>query len=169
MHRRPAQRKTAFSRRPPPATICNMSASASSDLALIRTARAAAARAYAPFSHFHVGAALVMADDPSSTVFTGANVENSSYGLTICAERCALHTAVAAGFRRLGVIALTCLDAPASAPLRDRSPCGACRQVIREFADDHTRILIDLGGPEPAFETATVEQLLPFGFCFGEK
>ena len=143
--------------------------SIASDQALILAARAAAGRAYAPFSRFHVGAALVMADDPAATVFTGANVENSSYGLTICAERCALHTAVAAGYRRLAVIALSCLNAPADAPLRDRSPCGACRQVIREFADAGTRIVIDLGGADLAARVVTVEELLPFGFCFGEK
>lgn len=91
---------------------------------LLDAARDASARAYAPYSRFHVGAA-VLADD--GRVFTAANVENASYGLTSCAERNAVFTAVSAGARAIVAVAI---HTPTDAPV---SPCGACRQVIFEF------------------------------------
>ena len=87
-------------------------------------ARAAGERAYAPYSEFHVGAA-VMAE--SGEIFAGCNVENASYGLTICAERNAVAQAVAAGHLRLVACAVFVKGA------RTAMPCGACRQVLREF------------------------------------
>jgi cytidine deaminase len=92
---------------------------------LVAAAAQEAERAYAPYSHFRVGAALLCADD---SIITGANVENRSYGLTVCAERSAFQTAVSAGHRRFKALAVVCLDA--DYPV---SPCGACRQVIGEF------------------------------------
>lgn len=107
---------------------------------LLEAAREAKARAYAPYSKFQVGAAVLM----DGTLFTGANVENASYGGTICAERTAIGAAVSAGHRRLEIIAVS-TSAPTGTPLEDRSPCGICRQFISEFAKDDTLVLIDGG------------------------
>ncbi len=104
---------------------------------LVAAARDVRARAWAPYSRFHVGAALEAAD---GTIFTGCNVENASYGLTICAERVALFRAIADGhrrFTRLAVVADT---------VTPTSPCGACRQVLYEFAPDLDVVLANLTG-----------------------
>jgi cytidine deaminase len=93
--------------------------------ALLDVARQARTRAYAPYSRFLVGAALLCED---GTIFTGCNVENASYGLGICAERVAIATAVAAGHRRFTAMAIIGTGPGATAP------CGACRQVMAEFA-----------------------------------
>lgn len=90
---------------------------------LVRSARAARRRAYVPYSHFPVGAAVLAA---SGAIISACNVENASYGLSICAERAAIHRAVAEGHHRLLTIAVA-TGSPAS------MPCGACRQVMQEF------------------------------------
>lgn len=92
--------------------------------ALLAAARAASAHAYAPYSRFHVGAAVLSAD---GRTYAAANVENASYGLTSCAERNAIFAAVFAGVRDIVAVAI---HTPTDEPV---SPCGACRQVIFEF------------------------------------
>jgi cytidine deaminase len=120
------------------------------DQALIQTAITARQQAYAPYSSFQVGAALLAKD---GRVFTGCNVENLSYGLTICAERNAIFSAVAAGVREFAAIAIT---ADTREPI---SPCGACRQVMAEFGD--LKVLsATLDGK--VFES-TISELLPRG------
>ena len=133
--------------------------------AFVSLARKAAESAFAPFSNFAVGAALVMADDVSNRIFSGANVENSSYGLTMCAERVAVQSAAAAGFRRVRLLAVSCPRAIGPA-IEGRSPCGACRQVIREFSDDRTLILLDRNDDEFGADVLDIDRLLPWGFSF---
>ena len=96
----------------------------STDL-LFQKAREAAEQSYSPYSHFRVGAALLCSD---GTIYTGTNVENRSFGLTICAERSAIVSAVSDGQKSFKALAVYCPDA--DYPV---SPCGACRQVISEF------------------------------------
>lgn len=124
------------------------------DRALIAEAAAARANAYAPYSHFPVGAALLAR---SGAVYRGANVENASFGLTICAERAALFAAVAAGEREFDAIAIV---ADTSGPVR---PCGACRQALAEFG---VRLRVVMSNASGASETQTLDALLPATFRF---
>ena len=120
---------------------------------LIAAAEAVMPRAYAPYSNFFVGAALLA---QSGAIYTGCNVENASYGLTICAERNAIFAAVAAegpAFK-LRAIAVTNKAGVAC------SPCGACRQVIHEFGPDAVVIFRGADG----YLSATSKDLLPAGF-----
>lgn len=131
-------------------------------------AREVAGRAHAPYSRFRVGAALIMADDPERRVIAGANVENASYGGTICAERTALTQAASLGFRRLELLVVSCV-ATLDAPVADRSPCGICRQVIHEFAgtDPETLVIVDGGGDGALGDVFDLDRLLPYGFTLG--
>jgi cytidine deaminase len=117
---------------------------------LIQLAAQARENAYAPYSKFKVGAALL---GKSGRVYTGGNVENASYGLTICAERAALFHAVSEGEREFVAIAI----------VTDRgvSPCGACRQVLREFGRDLRVIVADMQGRQREY---TLGDLLPDDF-----
>lgn len=118
---------------------------------LMKIARKARQNAYAPYSHFAVGAALLA---ESGRVYTGCNIENASYGLTCCAERNAIFAAVGAGERRFKMLAVAA-DSPEPV-----APCGACRQVIAEFGIP----LVVMGNLKEATKTMTAEELLPYGF-----
>jgi cytidine deaminase len=122
---------------------------------LIAEARAAAAFAYAPYSRFRVGAVVVDAD---GNHYRGANVENSAYGATICAEGSAISHAVSCGARHLDTVAVSCLDAGEA---DGGYPCGNCRQLMVEFGV--RRVIVDT--PEGPREH-TLAELLPFGFRF---
>jgi cytidine deaminase len=121
---------------------------------LIRAAVEVQRRAYAPYSKFHVGATLLAAD---GTIFTGCNVENGSYGLTICAERAAVFAAVAAGQQQFLMLAI--------ATRGGAMPCGACRQVLIEFAPNLPILLIDSDDPSRIIEV-NLRELLPGAFAF---
>lgn len=117
---------------------------------LIALANEARGASYAPYSKFPVGAAV---QSESGEVFTGCNVENASYGLTICAERVAVFKAVAAGHRQLVAAAIV---TPSKA-----APCGACRQVLAEFGPD---MVIHIASPDGDRRSHTMAQLLPESF-----
>jgi cytidine deaminase len=120
------------------------------DQELVRLAQAARRNAYAPYSHYDVGAALLTT---SGQVITGCNVENAAYPMTICAERTAMVKAVSEGQREFVAIAI--------ATRNGGSPCGACRQVMREFAPHMRVLLADDAGHVRQF---TLDQLLPDSF-----
>jgi cytidine deaminase len=125
--------------------------------ALIEKARAIARAAYAPYSKFRVGAAVL----GEKGIYVGTNVENASYGLCLCAERSALSAAVAARDLSVRAIAVACIDADPSSPLNHFMPCGACRQWISELAPD---AVILIAGFSRSF---SIEDLLPEGFRLG--
>ncbi len=122
------------------------------DAELIRIAREASLRAYAPYSHFSVGAALECAD---GTVFTGCNVENAAYGEAICAERTAVVKAVSEGYRSFRRIAVW------GGGKRYCTPCGACRQVLSEFSPEMTVLCAGDGDDYVSF---SLSELLPHTF-----
>lgn len=120
---------------------------------IIEIAIEARENAYAPYSNFQVGAALI---DDNGKTFIGANIENGSYGLSNCAERTAIFTAKTSGMKKIRVIAVA---ADTTGPV---SPCGACRQVISEFADENTVII--LTNLKREIKVLNVEELLPYRF-----
>ena len=125
-----------------------------SDQELLELARKASERAYVPYSHFPVGAALECAD---GTVFTGCNVENAAYGDTICAERTAAVKAVSEGRRDFARIAIW-------GNSRDYCyPCGSCRQFLQEFNREMTVVI---GRGDGAFLSLSLAEMMPFTFQF---
>lgn len=119
---------------------------------LIQLAQEAYAKAYVPYSHYPVGAATLWA---SGKIFAGCNVENASYGLTVCAERNSIFQAAAQGERKLKAVAI-------AVPTETfPSPCGACRQVLREFAEDCLVILVNGQGKS---QLTRLQILLPNSF-----
>ncbi len=122
------------------------------DIELYKLARKSAENAYAPFSGFKVGAAILTT---GGDVFTGVNVENSSYGATICAERVACTKAVSEGFREFEAIAIATYDGV------EASPCGMCRQFLFEFAP---KLRVITGKNEDEIEVSNLDELLPKGF-----
>ena len=121
---------------------------------LLELARTVAQKAHCRYSHFHVGAAIVA----GGKVYTGVNIEISSYGLTLCAERSALAAAISDGADPVTQVAVACIDAAPEAPLNERTPCGACRQWLADLAP-HAVIYID--GSDRDF---SIENLLPHAF-----
>lgn len=121
--------------------------------ALIARARDCLSRSYAPYSKLSVAAAVV---DDEGRIFTGVNVENASYGLTMCAERVAIFNAIAGGATKLRALALVSSNA---APLM---PCGACRQVMAEFFDPSAPIYS--GTSTESYKESTLGELLPDAF-----
>ena len=121
---------------------------------LIQKAKKAKEQAYAPYSGFHVGAALLCKD---GTIFTGCNIENSAYGPTNCAERTAIFKAVSEGFREFEAIAII------SDSKQPTAPCGVCRQVMAEFCDPETFRIVLMNG-DGEIRDYLLKELLPLGF-----
>jgi cytidine deaminase len=120
---------------------------------LLASARARIEQAYAPYSRFPVAAAVL---DDRGRIFTGVNVENASYGLTMCAERVAIFSAIADGARRIRAVAVT------SQGTNSVPPCGACRQVMAEFCDPSAPVYFTSGSNRPS--QSTMAALLPHAF-----
>ena len=126
---------------------------------LITAADEARSRSYAPYSNYAVGAALLTGD---GRIITGCNMENAAFGPGICAERCAVYKAVSEGCRDFTAIAVA--GSPVGEPISQfASPCGVCRQVMREFTDPADFIVI-VAGPDGRYKVNTLEELLPDSF-----
>ena len=121
------------------------------DAELLAVAREAATRSYSPYSGFRVGAAVVTSD---GAVIAGANIENAAYGATICAEANAVTTAAASGARRIDTVAVACLDGDLC------TPCGNCRQILREFGV--SKVILER--PDGSAQPMSLEDLLPMSF-----
>lgn len=126
---------------------------------LLEAAAKAARKAYAPYSNYKVGAALLCAD---GKVFTGCNVENASYGLTVCAERTAVFSAIIAGRRDFVAMAVVA-DGD-----RMPYPCGACRQVLAEFCREEFSVYIAKADALKDYEVVCLAELLPHQFKLTE-
>ena len=128
-----------------------------SNEALIKAALDARKKAYTPYSHFQVGAALLT---KSGKIYTGCNIENASYTPTICAERTAFFKAVSEGEKEFAKIAI--VGSPKGEVTQYAFPCGVCRQVLKEFCDKDLMVLVAKSTKD--YKEYTLEELLPFGF-----
>lgn len=128
---------------------------------LIEMAKEAMSHAYAPYSGYKVGAALLCAD---GTVYCGCNIENASYSPTNCAERTAFFKAVYDGYRDFTAIAI--VGGKNGVITGAFPPCGVCRQVMREFCKDDFKIY--MGNVDETYQSLTLAELLPFSFCASE-
>lgn len=122
---------------------------------LVQKAIDARKNSYSPYSNFKVGAALLTSENE---LYTGTNIENASYGLTVCAERTALLKAVSEGSVKFTALAVAC-DTDS---FNDAYPCGACRQVMAEFLDDAADIIVSINTGE--YRVHTMKELLPYAF-----
>jgi cytidine deaminase len=122
--------------------------------ALCNAAKTVATSSYSPYSRFRVGAAVLC----NGRIYSGANVENASFGLGICAERSAIAAAVSAGETNIQAIAIACIDASPDGELEERLPCGTCRQWLVELAPNAVVIITDTP------HDFAVEDLLPHAF-----
>ena len=131
---------------------------------LLDAAQAVRENSYSPYSKFKVGAAVLTQD---GHIFCGTNIENASYGLTVCAERNALFAAVCAGHSRLKALALVTQKLP---KIPFNSPCGACRQVMSEFMPPTAPVYIAvLDGKKRTVYCKTLKEILPFAFIIPEE
>ncbi len=121
--------------------------------ALIEAARQARYEAYAPYSGYRVGAAIL---DANGRVWTGANVENISFGATLCAERVAVGKMASAGAREVSIIAVATKDGA--------TPCGICRQTLLEFTPDSKKVRVLIAGDGSPVREFTLSDLIPHGF-----
>ncbi len=122
---------------------------------LLELAKTAQTNSYSPYSNFKVGAAV---KGKSGKIYTGCNIENASYGLTLCAERAAIFNAISNGESTITEIAITCTGNNADDNPSSLMPCGSCRQVMSEFCDQDTVIYID------GFGSTTLKEILPNPF-----
>lgn len=129
--------------------------STTSEAELIERARQAREKAYAPYSSYKVGCALTTAD---GSVYSGANVENASYGLCVCAERSAILSAVCEGHRELRSLVVVTQSSPPAAP------CGMCRQTINEFVRDPEKLTVVLVNTSGERRDVGFAELFPLGF-----
>ncbi len=124
------------------------------DRELVERAAAAREKAYAPYSGYRVGSAVLA----GGKVYAGANVENASYGLVLCAERNAVAAAVLDGNRKVDAVAVVTESSPPAAP------CGMCLQTLQEFAPEPDAVRVVLANPRGETRTLTLKELLPHGF-----
>ena len=124
---------------------------------LVAAARAAAENSYSPYSRFRVGAVVV---GEGGEVFTGANIENAAYPSSNCGEATAIHTAVAAGVRKIDTLAVACIDAT---DVQGAYPCGRCRQIMSEFG---VYTVLVAAGEGSEIREHTLDELLPHRFTF---